>query len=471
MILCKVIGLSRETILPKPTLAPPARETALKILHAIDEDGAYTDVALRQTLAKIDYCRRDRAFITECVYGTVRWQGRIDWLLHHVCRRPLLSLTPWIRNALRLGVYQCLWMDRVPTRAAVNETVKLSYHFGHAGTARLVNGVLRNLMRQHTTYQLPEAKTQPASHLAITHSHPEWLVARWLQRYGWERTQAICLTNNQHGKVTLRTNTTRISHAQLAERLMQEGVTSIQFSKLQPDALIVQGIQRLDALPSYREGLFQVQDLAAMLVAPLCNPQPGQRVLDVCAAPGGKTTHLAHLMRDRGTLLACDVSPGRLRMLRHHIQRLGLSSILTVAIDATDPLPVRGNFDRILVDAPCSGLGVLRHHPDIKWRKSPDDFAALQATQLRLLHHQYRLLAPDGRLVYSVCSYEPEETHEVVTKFLATHPDMQLDAMATDVQRAIAKYIQPSGVLEITPELWHTDGAFVARFRRKSSQP
>lgn len=455
--------------MPKSTIASPPRQTALKILRAIDEDCAYTDVALRQTLAKTDYCRRDRAFITECVYGTVRWQGRIDWLLHHVCRRPLLSLTPWIRNALRLGVYQCLWMDRVPTRAAVNETVSLSRHFGHAGTARLVNGVLRNLMRQHTTYQLPEAETQPALHLAIAHSHPEWLVDRWLQRYGWERTQAICLANNRHGNVTLRTNTMLISPSQLAERLAQEGVASIQFSKLQPDALIARGTQRLDALPSYRDGLFQIQDQAAMLVAPLCNPQPGQRVLDVCAAPGGKTTHLAHLMHDAGTLLACDVSPARLRMLRHHILRFKLSSVLTVAVDATHTLPVRGKFDRILVDAPCSGLGVLRHHPDIKWRKSPDDFAILQTTQLRLLHNQHSLLAHNGRMIYSVCSYEPEETREVVTQFLAAHPDMQLDSMVTDVTGPLVKHLQPSGVLELTPELWHTDGAFVARFRRKSS--
>ena len=469
MILSKVIGLSRETILPKSTIVPPPRQTALKILRAIDEDGAYTDVALRQTLAQTNYCRRDRAFITECVYGTVRWQGRIDWLLRQVCRRPLLSLTPWIRNALRLGVYQCLWMDRIPTHAAVYETVCLSRHFGHAGTARLVNGVLRNLMRQHTTYQLPEAKTQPAAHLAIAHSHPEWLVTRWLQRYGWERTRDICLANNRQGSVTLRTNTLLTSPSQLAKQLAQEGIARIQLSKLQPDALIVQGTQRLDALPSYRDGLFQIQDQAAMLVAPLCNPKPGQRVLDVCAAPGGKTTHLAHLMHDDGMLLACDVSPGRLRMLRHHIVRLRLSSVMTVAVDATRTLPVQGKFDRILVDAPCSGLGVLRHHPDIKWRKSPDDFATLQATQLRLLHSQYSLLAPDGYMIYSVCSYEPEETREVVAQFLTAHPDMQLDAMMTDLPSPLRRHIQPLDVLELTPEQWHTDGVFVARFCRKSS--
>jgi 16S rRNA (cytosine967-C5)-methyltransferase len=208
-----------------------------------------------------------------------------------------------------------------------------------------------------------------------------------------------------------------------------------------------------------------------MLVAPLCNPQPGQRVLDVCAAPGGKTTHLAHLMRDVGLLLACDVSPGRLRMLRHHIARFHLSSIMTVAIDATHTLPVQVKFDRILVDAPCSGLGVLRHHPDIKWRKSPDDFATLQATQLRLLDSQHSLLTSDGSMIYSVCSYEPEETHQVVAQFLAAHPDMQLDAVGTDLPSPLIQHLQTAGVLELTPEQWHTDGVFVARFRRKPSLP
>ncbi len=360
-------------------------------------------------------------------------------------------------------------MDRVPIRAAVHETVQLSRRFGHAGTARLVNGVLRTLLRQHQTYQLPKAKTEPVLHLAITYSHPEWLVARWLQRYGWERTQAICQANNRPSSVTLRTNTLRTSPSQLAKHLQQEGVVHIQTSELLPEALIVRGTNRLDALPSYQNGLFQAQDQAAMLVAPLCCPQPGHRVLDVCAAPGGKTTHLAQLMRDEGMILACDVSPGRIRMVRHHILRLELSSVVTAVIDATNSSPIQGKFDRILVDAPCSGLGVLRHHPDIKWRKSPEDLPAVQSPQLSLLHIQHDLLAPDGIMVYSVCSYEPEETHDVVARFLMAHPDMQLDTIAADLPPFLAQQTKTSGCLELTPEQWQTDGVFVARFRRKAS--
>jgi 16S rRNA (cytosine967-C5)-methyltransferase len=451
----------------KATKAPTARQTALQILHAIDTQQAYTDVVLRQTLHRSLLDRRARAFITECVYGVVRWRGRIDWLLTQVCQRPLAELTPWIRNALRLGVYQCLWMTGVPHRAAVYETVELARRFGHAGTARLVNGVLRTFLRQHGTYTLPDAVTQPAAHLAVALSHPQWLVARWLQRYGWERTQALCETNNRPVGITLRTNPLRTTPAALAQRLQQEGLRHVTPSSLVPEGLIVQGTDRLDALPSYREGLFQVQDEGAMLVAPLCEVQPGQRVLDACAAPGGKTTHLAQLMRDSGQIVAGDIQIGRLRMLRNNVERLGLTSITAVVADATQAVPIRGYCDRILVDAPCSGLGVLRRHPDIKWRKTSADLVPLQVLQLTLLHNLQDVLAPHGMMVYSVCSNEPEETHEVVARFLAAHPHMRLAALDDGVARHLLVPSATAGTFDLTPEQWHTEGVFVARFCRQ----
>jgi 16S rRNA (cytosine967-C5)-methyltransferase len=456
-------------LLNKTTREPAARQVALRILYTIDTQGAYTDVALRQALHASGLDRRERAFITACVYGVVRWRGRIDWLLAHACRHPLDALSSWIRNALRLGVYQCLWLQRIPPWAAVHETVKLARRFGHQGTARLVNGVLRTILRQHHSYPWPDATTQPAMYLAVTCSHPEWLVARWLQRYGWERTRALCETNNRPAGVTLRPNTLRTTPAMLAHRLRQEGLQHVMPSGVVPEGLIIQGTDRLDGLPSYQEGLFQVQDEGAMLVAPLCQTQPGQRVLDVCAAPGGKTTHLAQLAQDMGHILACDIQGGRLRLLRDNVARLHLSSISMMVADATHPLPVQGRFDRILVDAPCSGLGVLRRHPDIKWRRQPEDLTALQAVQLRLLHIQHRLLTPDGVILYSVCSHEPEETHEVVERFLTMHPHMRLDAVDAEIPRQPSWPSATAGTLDLTPEQWHTEGVFVARFRRKNT--
>jgi 16S rRNA (cytosine967-C5)-methyltransferase len=399
----------------------------------------------------------------------MRWQAKIDWLLGHVCRRPLETLTPWIRNALRLGVYQCLWMERVPPRAAVHETVELARHFGHPGTVRFVNGVLRTLLRQYNTYRLPDVTISPAAHLAVVFSHPQWLIERWLPRYGLERTQALCAANNRPTGITLRTNTLRITPQALAQRLQHEGLQHITPSQIVPEGLIVQGTDRLDMLPSYQEGLFQVQDQGAMLVARLCQARPGQRWLDVCAAPGGKTTHLAQLMLDTGQIVALDLQAGRVRLLHHNIRRLCLASVTALVADATTAPPVRGPFDGILVDAPCSGLGVLRRHPDIKWRKTASDLTILQAIQLKLLHTQQAWLAARGMLVYSVCSNEPEETYEVVQRFLAAHPHMRLDAVDYEIStQPLGSSSASTGTLDVTPEQWGTEGVFAARFRHRN---
>ena len=446
-----------------------ARQTALRALHAIDAEQAYTDVALRQMLGDGALERRDRAFVTACVYGVVRWQGRIDWLLSKACSRPLDSLTPWIRNILRLGAYQCLWMEQVPPRAAVHTSVELARRFGHAGVAGLVNGVLRTLLRRHTTYALPDADTQPTAHLAVAHSHPQWLVERWLDRYGWARTEALCAENNRPRDVTLRVNTLRTTPQALAQRLVQEGMRLARPSRLLAQALVVQGTSRLDALASYRDGLFQVQDEGAMLVAPLCRAQPGQRVLDACAAPGGKTTHLAQLMGDAGQILACDGRASRLQFLDANVRRLRLTSITHAVSDSTGPLPWSGVFDRILVDAPCSGLGVLSRHPDIKWRKGSEDLQGLQATQLALLESQHLCLAADGLMVYSVCSNEPEETRDVVRTFLERHPELRLDAVAGDLPKELDQHSSHIETLDLTPEQYGTEGVFAARFCARNS--
>lgn len=413
--------------------------------------------------------RRERAFVTECVYGVIRWRGRIDWLLSKVCSRPLETLTPWIRNALRLGAYQCFWMERVPHWAAVYETVLLARRFGHQGAANFVNGVLRTLLRQHLTYSLPDATREPVAHLAIATSHPAWLVERWLQRYGWERTHALCTANNQPTGVTLRTNLLRTTPEALTQRLLQEGLRAVHPSHLHALGLRVQGTSRLDSLPSYRDGLFQVQDEGALLVAPLCQVRPGQWILDACAAPGGKSTHLAQLQEDTGTILALDAQAGRLRLVQENVARLGLTSISPLVADATAPPPVRRMFDRILIDAPCSGCGVLRRHPDIKWRKTAADLTTLQDVQLQILHAQHKHLAVEGLLVYSVCSNEPEETTEVVQRFLAAHPDMRLDAVTQAMPDVMQCAPTIPGTLDLTPEQQGTEGVFVARFRWQQS--
>jgi 16S rRNA (cytosine967-C5)-methyltransferase len=370
-----------------------------------------------------------------------------------------------MRNILRLGTYQCLWMDRVPHRAAVHETVQLARRFGHQGTARLANAVLRTLLRQHAGDTLPTAAADPVTHLAVMHSHPQWLVARWLHRYGWDRTRALCEANNRPAGITLRLNPLRTTSEELVQRLQREGCQHVTASRWHAEGLLVHGIDRLDTTGSYQEGLFQVQDEGAMFVAPLCDAQPGHRVLDACAAPGGKTTHLAHCMRDRGTIIALDAQAGRLRLLQENLRRLRLTSVTPLAADATRALPLHLTFDRILVDAPCSGLGVLRRHPDIKWRKSADDIQQLQAVQRTLLRNLLPYLASGGLLVYSVCSNEPEETHDVVRHILAHHPQLRLEPIVSPLPDELYQASTTAGTLDITPDQLGTDGVFIARFR------
>jgi 16S rRNA (cytosine967-C5)-methyltransferase len=306
---------------------------------------------------------------------------------------------------------------------------------------------------------------QPAAHLAVTSSHPQWLVERWLQRYGWERTQALCEANNQPFGVSMRVNTLRTTAVALQARLRQEGCQQLVPAPLGWCGFVVQGSDRLEALPSYQEGLFQVQDSGAMLVAPLCQVHDGQRVLDACAAPGGKTTHLAQLMHDTGRIVALDVRESRLRLLQDNIRRLRLTSITPIVADAAVPLPLRQKFDRVLVDAPCSGFGVLRRHPDIKWRKQPAELMALQTVQLTLLRTLLPYLEVDGMLIYSVCSNEPEETYEVVRCLLAEQPQLRLDPIEHPVLRQLSWPATIAGTLDITPDQLGTEGVFVARFR------
>lgn len=461
---------NKDSTLSNPQDILKARQNALQMLYAIEVEQAYTDVVLRRELQESQLDRRDRAFITECVYGTVRWQGRIDWLLSQACHRPLSSLTPWIRNALRLGVYQCLWMDRVPQRAAVHTTVELARHFGHRGVSGFVNGVLRTILRNYRTYTLPNEHEDPAAYLAILTSHPQWLVERWLQRYGQERTAALCQANNRVTGITLRTNTLRTTPEALAQRLRAEGLTQVIPSQVSAIGLCVQGTSRLDSLLSYQQGLFQVQDEGAMLVAPFGHARPQQQWLDACAAPGGKTTYLAQLMEGQGHIVACDIQRGRLRLLQANIRRLGFTNVSVVTADASQGIPFNRTFDGILVDAPCSGFGVLRRHPDIKWRKTAQDFQALQATQLALLHMLQQSLMPAGVLLYSVCSNEPEETHEVVKAFLAHHPSIRLESLDSEFPKQPLYPSPTAGTLDLTPEQWGTEGVFVARFRRQSLQ-
>ena len=435
------------------------REAALRIVHAVETRGAFSDRLLDGAHAQ-GGDERDLALLHEITKGTLRWRGRIDWALDQRVHIGLAQTQPWIRNILRIGAYQLLYLDRVPAHAAVDESVKLAHKYGHAGAAGLVNSVLRRLAEDKDAIEWPPGDDPPS--LAVWGSHPLWLVERWSARFGAEATRALMSANNRPIPVGLRVNTLRGTREALIAQLARSGVEA-RAGELSPDLVWVEGHHAPGGLRAFREGLCTAQDESESLVARLVAPEAHDRVLDLCAAPGGKSTHLAELMHDEGEVWALERDPHRLASLEATVSRLGVTSVHAVLGDARDvgfPMP----FDRVLVDAPCSGLGVLGRRADARWRKDVRSVTELADVQSDLLAAGARRLRPGGRLVYSVCSFEPEETEAVVARFLAEHPEFSLEPATGDVPDAV---VTPEGWMRVLPHVHGCDGAFAARFRRR----
>lgn len=402
-----------------------AREAVYRILVEI-ENGAYANIALDDFLRKNTLSQLDKAFVTEIVYGSVKYQLKLDWIIGQLVQKASkLEIGPKI--ILRMALYQLLFMERVPASAATNEAVKLANKLFHKGIAGLINGVLRTYLRNPGAIKWPDRALEPEKYLEIVYSHPAWMVKRWLERYGFEAAEKTCLFNNSPADLWIRTNTLRIDRESLCERLTTEGC-SIERSVLIPEGIKLTEAPPLLKLPSFNEGLFTVQDESSMLPAYVLHPAPGHEVLDVCAGPGGKTTHLAQLMEDRGSITAMDVHEHRLKLIENTADRLGIKIIHTVLQDATKIDADAGHeekYDCVLVDAPCSGLGVLRRRPDSRWRKKPEDITELSKLQEAILRKAIRTLKPGGRLVYSTCTTEPEENADVINELLKTEPQVK----------------------------------------------
>lgn len=398
-----------------------ARRLAVDVLRQVAAEGAYSNLALARALRQksAPQLAAERALLTELVYGTLRMQSTIDYILAHFCKQPLAKLPLNILLILRLGVYQLLFMERIPPSAAVNESVKLARLFGHQGTAALTNGLLRNIERQRENiWQLfPSAESQPAEYLAARFSHPLWLVRRWLARFGLAETQALCEFDNQPAPYALRVNTLRISRAELLQRL-GAAARPMRWAK---DGLILQNSAALELLP---EGLVYPQQESSMLAAHILQPQPGSRVLDVCAAPGGKTTHMAALMQNRGEILALDLHEHKLQLLRDNAARLGISCIQTRTADSSNLADIAAeSFDYVLADAPCSGLGVLRARPDARWRKQENVSEEIAPLALAILQQAADKLKPGGVLLFSTCTISDVENEGNLARFLAANPN------------------------------------------------
>lgn len=446
-----------------------ARELAMNVLTKVEQEQAYSNLLLNQMLTKAKLERQEAALATELVYGTIQRLNTIDHYLGRFVSRGLDKLQPWVRSLLRLSFYQLYYLQRIPSHAAVDEAVKLAKRRGHQGIAGMVNGVLRNALRQLDELS-PPSSADPVTYISLAHSHPEWLVRRWIEQFGRETAEAICAANNEPPKVSVRANAFRQSRDELLRHMQEQGLAA-QASAISPAGIIVEGAGNMAHTAWYESGELSIQDESSMLVADLVDPSPEMNVLDCCAAPGGKTTHIAEKMQNTGTVWANDLHRHKQELIDRQAARLGLTNVRTITGDAAElgqQFP-KESFDRILLDAPCSGLGVIRRKPDLKWVKQEHMLHDIAAIQLRLLESVAPLLKRGGILVYSTCTLEYTENEGVVRAFLERHPEYALDETANRFvtgevgeQAAVG-----SGMLRILPHQFHSDGFFIARLRKE----
>jgi 16S rRNA (cytosine967-C5)-methyltransferase len=451
---------------------PSAREVALDILIQYEERQSYSNLLLNQVLIKSGLDVRDKRLVTELVYGTIQRLNTIDWILNRLVKKGTRSLEPWVRQLLRLGIYQLAYLDKIPPRAAVHETVQLGKKRGHQGISGLVNGVMRSYLRQREKLT-PSAPPKNMKEKALFYSHPEWMVRRMEEVYGEEESQKLFTSNLLPPKVNIRVNSLRLTREQLIEKWRNEQAGEAGLSPVSPDGIRIErgGNPAFSSL--FRDGECSIQDESSMLVAPALDPKPGMKVLDVCAAPGGKTMHLAERMKNEGSILACDIHEHKLELISSNANRLGITIVTPKLADGRElgKQIAPETFDAILLDAPCSGLGVIRRKPDLKWSKEAEMIEPLVQLQRELLEAAAPLLKPGGALVYSTCTIEPRENREQVEAFLSRHPEFSADEnwqenlLPLVRERAIIE----AGWLQILPHHFMSDGFFIARMIKQKS--
>ncbi|MEE4577085.1 16S rRNA (cytosine(967)-C(5))-methyltransferase RsmB [Paenibacillus polymyxa] len=443
-----------------------AREVALDVLTGVEQEGAYSNLELNRRLQQAGLFASDVGLTTELVYGTVARRNTLDYFLNKFVQKGTAKLQPWVRSLLRMSVYQLVYLDRVPDHAVVSEAVTIAKRRGHQGISGMVNGVLRSMLRESDKLRIPDGLSAE-ERISLEHSHPQWLVKRWIKQYGTDTAEAICKANNEPPAVSVRVNTTMTSRDQLLDEMIAKGIDAVP-SAVSPYGIVVRSGGNMALTSWYTDGLLSVQDESSMLVAEAVAPEPGMAVLDCCAAPGGKTAHMAELMKDRGRIVANDLHAHKHQLIREQANRLGLDAVETVTGDALD-LKERyapASFDRILLDAPCSGFGVIRRKPDLRWSKTAQDVRDITQLQHELLDSVAGLLKPGGILVYSTCTIEPDENEGQLARFLSEHPEYEL---AKDHSFPAVSHEMDGiqkGSVQLLPQHFHSDGFYIARLRR-----
>lgn len=440
-----------------------ARELALQTLTDILIDGAYSNHALSEQIEKNELTVQDKNFMTELVYGTLQHEQLLNFYV-----TPFFNgkVKAWVRILIQMTLYQMLFLDSVPEHAAISESVKIAKKRGGQFNGKLVNAILREMTRT----PLPSLDTikDEAERLAVETSHPLWLIKLWSKQFGWEKTIQMARANNERVNVTIRVNGVHGTREELKQKLESEGITC-EYGNLSQDALVILKGNVIKT-KAFEQGWFYVQDESSMLVARALKPKHHSKVLDTCSAPGGKTTHVAELMRQTGTVYAHDVYEHKIKLIEDNVKRLGLTNVVATLQDATN-LNERyesDSFDAVLVDAPCSGLGILRRHPEVKITKQPSDLDEIMMIQKKILNTVAPLVKVGGTLVYSTCTVNRKENDKMVEQFISQHPEYELDPTLVNRLPEVLHEQTKNGMVQLFPGDYQTDGFFIACLKRQA---
>ncbi len=436
------------------------RGLAVKILNRVERTDAYLEKLLDHEMRNSELSGQDKALLYEIVHGVVRWMGRLDWILNGFYKGQFSKAIPNLKNGLRVALYQILFLDKVPDHAAVNEAVEFVKKLQGQKPADLTNAILRNILRSKTAIRYPDPAEDLPGYIAAYYSHPSWMVKRYLNRFGREQTEKLFTSNNEKPFLTLKLNALKTNGDEF-RKLLESVNLKYSPGKYLPEFFKLQNLTNITAWEYFTEGYFDIQDESAGFSCRLLDPKPGMRILDLCAAPGGKTAYIAGLIKDEGEIVALDRYESRLKLLERNIKRLDIKSVKIVEANALEYN--EKDFDAVLADVPCSGTGTLSKKPDIKWKRDLLDIQKITALQIELLNHAAQLIKKDGVLVYSTCSIEPEENYEIVRKFLSKNSNFVLMSSNNLFSRDI---MDENNCIQTLPHIHQMDGAFAARLVR-----
>ncbi len=438
-----------------------ARLFAYEALFQIFEKDGYTNLIIQNILRKFSLKKEERHLLTELVYGVCRNYNYLLWVIGQLSSRPIKKIDPAVRILLSLGLYQLIYLDRIPESAAVNETVKISKKVTHLGNSKFINGILRNYIRNKDNFILPQKEENLSLYYSLVYNVPEWLANRWIREWGEKKTEEVLIAFQKTPLLCIRINTLKTTTDEIEKIFMAKGISFRRVPYLK-DALIVREGADLIFNDLLKEGSIYIQNPSSMAAAVILGAQENEKILDMCAAPGSKTTYIASMMNNKGAIDAWDLYPHKIQLIEENAKRLGIFIIHGEARDATQPFSaLYGTYDRVLLDAPCSGLGVIGHKPEIRWKRRESDLSEFPAIQQKLLEEASHYLKAGGILVYSTCTLNREENENIVEAFLASHSDFESTNFEIDTLGE-----SKNGMMTLWPDDQERDGFFIAKLRR-----